>query len=279
MPAPHAPYDHRFHVGNHADVWKHVAWLSLLAAHKRQRIVVLDTHAGRGSYALPPRGEWSAGIGKLRTVLGSESSGSGAVDRYLARLPDPRSYAGSPLLTRQALGRADRLVACEQDEDAATELRAATAGDARVRVLQQDGWATDLPSEADARTVVLCDPPFHEQADWLRMVELARRVHQAEAVGLLWYPIKRWTRPTSLHHALRAAAVPHVALDLLVTPIERTGHSLAGSGVLLLGAPPSVVVELQGAIPVLGRALATHEGRWSSRSEAFSPLAADATDG
>ncbi|MCB9688688.1 MAG: 23S rRNA (adenine(2030)-N(6))-methyltransferase RlmJ [Alphaproteobacteria bacterium] len=272
MAEQRAPYDHRFHAGNHADVWKHVAWLSLLAAHKRERILVLDTHAGRGGYALPARGgEWTMGIGRLRQRFAGGSTGSGAVDRYLARMPDPAFYAGSPLLTRNALGRTDQLVACEHDEATAEELRRAVADDPRIRVRREDGWAAPFPAEAGARTLVLCDPPFHEPADWLRMAELGQRVHEAGAVGMLWYPIKRWTRPTSLHHALRGRKVPHVAVDLLVTPIERTGHSLAGSGVVLIGAPASVLVELHAALPVVGQALAHHEGRWSSRSEAYVP--------
>ncbi len=266
-----APYDHRYHAGNHADVWKHVAWLAVLAAHKRDRLLVVDTHAGRGSYALPARGgEWTSGVGKLRARFAGTQSGSGAVDRYLARLPAPPAYLGSPLLTRQALGRADQLVAYEQDPEAAAALREALSSDPRARVVAGDGWEADLDG-GEAKTVVLCDPPFHEQRDWIRIAELADRAFRAGAAALCWYPIKRWTRPVNLHNGLRERRVPHVALDVLFTPIEHTGHSLAGSGVVLVGMPGSVVAELQAAVPVLGEVLATHDGRWSSRAEAHAP--------
>jgi 23S rRNA (adenine2030-N6)-methyltransferase len=47
-------YRHAFHAGNHADVLKHItllAWLDALAS-KDSPYFVLDTHGGRGHYAL-----------------------------------------------------------------------------------------------------------------------------------------------------------------------------------------------------------------------------------
>ena len=47
-------YRHGFHAGNHADVFKHVVMLGLIAALQRKEtpLFVLDTHAGRGRYRL-----------------------------------------------------------------------------------------------------------------------------------------------------------------------------------------------------------------------------------
>ena len=47
-------YRHAFHAGNFADAHKHVALLALLRALQRKEkgFFFLDTHAGRGRYAL-----------------------------------------------------------------------------------------------------------------------------------------------------------------------------------------------------------------------------------
>ena len=47
-------YRHAFHAGNHADVLKHIALLALCDAltAKPAALFALDTHAGRGLYAL-----------------------------------------------------------------------------------------------------------------------------------------------------------------------------------------------------------------------------------
>ena len=255
-------YDHRFHVGNHADVWKHVAWLALLAGLKREQLAILDTHAGRGGYALDRPGEWRDGVGRLLEAFpDGASTGSGAVDRYLARIRrhGPGRYPGSPVLSIGAMGRADRLVAHELDPDAAKGLRRALDGDSRAAVREDDGFAAAAGAEPGA--VVLIDPPYVSPKDWTDASDAV--VAAGRARVMLWYPIKRWTRPNALLARIAAAGVRSVALDLLVDP-DLKGSSLGGSGVVLVNAPPSVLVELAAAGPVLGPILGV-EGRWRLR--------------
>lgn len=262
-------YDHRHHAGNIGDVWKHVVWLSLLAAFKRVRIAVVDHHAGRGLYMLDPgMGEWRAGIGRLRERHPEgASTGSGAVDRYLARVGRTMQYPGSPLLTLRALGRADRLTLYESDAQTANALREAVDRDDRARIVAADGWsAPEIERPSEVQTLLLADPPFNDKADWDHIAEVLGRGYRAGHVAAAWYPIKRLTRPSALHRRLQERGVPHVALELLLTPIERTGERMAGSGMLLVSAPESVVIEACAAAPVLGAALATAMGQWSFRA-------------
>jgi 23S rRNA (adenine2030-N6)-methyltransferase len=264
-------YDHRYHVGNHGDVWKHLAVLAVLAAFKHERVRILDTHGGRGRYRLAGTGEWTAGIGRLREqVPDGTSSGSGAVDRYLARIAKtPGVYPGSPVLTAGAMGRNDRLVVYERDPEAVRDLREALAGDHRTKVVEGDGWAApELDGEPG---LVWIDPPYVETEDWARVVEAVRRARRAGHRILVWYPIKRLSRPNVLLAALREAGVPYVALELGVTPLELEKRTLCGSGVVLVDLPRSVAIEVQGAAPVVGEALATHDGRWTVRAVAHRP--------
>src|SRR3546814_19275588 len=65
-------YRHAFHAGNHADVLKHVVLLALCDALMRKPapMFALDTHAGRGLYALDATqaqrtGEADDGVSRL----------------------------------------------------------------------------------------------------------------------------------------------------------------------------------------------------------------------
>ena len=105
-------YRHAFHAGNHADVLKHVvllAWLDRLLA-KEAPVFVLDTHGGRGEYALDDgsaarTGEAAAGIGRLWGLHGLPA----AVERLCTAVRafngagELRHYPGSPRLTLAAL--------------------------------------------------------------------------------------------------------------------------------------------------------------------------------
>src|SRR4029077_9830569 len=65
-------YRHGFHAGNFADVHKHVTLLALIAALQRKDkgFLYLETHAGRGRYALDSAdtnqgAEARSGVGRL----------------------------------------------------------------------------------------------------------------------------------------------------------------------------------------------------------------------
>ena len=82
-------YRHAYHAGNFADVLKH-AVLALVIDYLKRKAApfrVVDTHAGRGRYALTSKeagktGEWLTGIGR---VMGPDAPQlPPAVDRLLA---------------------------------------------------------------------------------------------------------------------------------------------------------------------------------------------------
>jgi 23S rRNA (adenine2030-N6)-methyltransferase len=265
-------YDHRYHAGNHGDVWKHVALLSLLH-HAREGETVVETHAGEGAYALGSTGEWTAGVGAVAASATREgATGSTGVDRWLSRLRrlsrgHDRFYPGSPMFSLDALPRDGRVILHEKSDQAVAALRRSVGGDNRARIVHGDGWRVQdvLPTTP---TTLVIDPPFAAKDEWQTTTDVIASVvaKSKQTRVLLWYPVKRWARPNALHERLRAAGVPFVAIDLVVTPMEIERRALNGSGVLLIGAPESVVVELHAAAAVLGARMATHDGRWSMRT-------------
>lgn len=258
-------YRHRFHVGNHADVFKHAGLLALLRALPQVASrTVIETHAGEGSYPLGGTGEWTAGIGRLWAA--PPASPPPALAAYLdalkARGCGPRHrYVGSPLLLLDALGPNDRLILHELLPEPADALRQHVGADPRVQVVQADGYLADLP---DGPSLLVIDPPYEDRADWIAAADLVHRAASPDRVVALWYPIKSWSRPNVLHSRLRELGADFVATELVVTPIELKRPQLAGSGLLVAGAPAAAST-LAALAAALGPALATHDGRWQVR--------------
>jgi 23S rRNA (adenine2030-N6)-methyltransferase len=266
-------YSHRFHIGNHADVFKHAALVTALA-HLPRPLTVVETHAGEGRYRLGATGEWTAGIGKLWSAADGLPP-LPALARYLDTLrqlgagPWSRgahggvegSYPGSPVIAAHALGDRGTVRAHEIAPDAARALRAAVDR-FPVDVVEGDGYAAAPQPGA----LWFVDPPYVTRDDWTAAPDAVARARDAgAAAAMLWYPIKSWSRPNALLARLQERGVPFVAVDLVVTPLELKRPSLSGSGLALVGLPEPAALEIAALAAALGPRLATHGGRWSVR--------------
>jgi len=276
-------YRHAFHAGNHADVFKHVVLLGLIEALKRKDtpFFVLDTHAGRGRYALhdnPARktGEADAGVAR---VLGARTD-SVAIKRYQDALrhcnPDGglRIYPGSPMLSAMALRADDRLVCHETQPDEARALAALFARDHRVHVQHGDGYAAikALLPPKPRRGLVFIDPPYETQeAEFgAALAALGEGLQRwPQGIFAVWFPIKQ---RRNLQRFLRAVAkLPaHDILlaELLIRP-DDSPLRLNGSGMLVLNPPWKLDAEIAAALPQLalelGEAGASHRLEWLKR--------------
>src|SRR3970282_2198836 len=246
-------YRHAFHAGNHADVFKHVALLALCDAltAKPAPLFALDTHAGRGLYALDSNsaqrtGEAEGGIGRLI----AEPPKHPAIARYLAAVKACRSahgaatYPGSPWLLAHALRDDDRIAACELLPEEAAQLKVNFVRDPRVVVHERDGYGAIkalLPPKHGAvkydRGLVLIDPPYEAQLEEFDT-----------AIGALREALARWPQPTyALRYPIkprrslepfyrRAEAIPaqsSLVAEMLVRP-DDSPLRMNGSGLLLL---------------------------------------------
>jgi 23S rRNA (adenine2030-N6)-methyltransferase len=278
-------YRHAFHAGNHADVLKHVVLLAVCdaLARKPAPCFALDTHAGRGLYALDAdaaqrTGEADDGVAKLLATPTSDP----CIARYLDATRACRAahgehaYPGSPWLLAHALRADDRIACCELQPDEAAALKANFRDDPRVAVHQRDGYAALkalLPPRAGkmkfARGLVLVDPPYEAQLDEFDAALSALRDGLArwpQACYVLWYPIKQ---RRALQPFYRDAAALPAKSALLVELLVRADDSplrMNGSGLLLLNPPWQLEAALGPALDTLrtglGEAGASSGLRW-----------------
>ncbi|MCB1554958.1 MAG: 23S rRNA (adenine(2030)-N(6))-methyltransferase RlmJ [Xanthomonadales bacterium] len=265
-------YRHAFHAGNHADVFKHIVWLSLLDALQRKPggMFVLDTHAGAGCYRLDGEeagktGEWHSGIGLLQLRTPTHPALRRHVDLVAADLAS-HTYPGSPLLTARCLREQDRLAACDIQDDEVGTLRQVLRP-FRATVHARSGYEAikALLPPSERRGAVLIDPPFEAQRAEFDAAFAAIQTGLSrwpQASWALWYPIKQ---SASLRPVWRAAttlpARTMLRIELLVRP-DDSPLRLNGSGMLVLNPPWQWAESIAEGMPELVHALDQGQGTW-----------------
>jgi 23S rRNA (adenine2030-N6)-methyltransferase len=270
-------YRHAFHVGNHADVLKHVC-LALALEHMRRKatpFVVLDTHAGRGRYALDGEEatrspEWREGIGRLWEWADAPADLAPYLDAVRAQNgPSLHSYPGSPLQALAGMRDHDRLVACELHPEEAGALRRRLADDPRAQVHERDGFEAmgALLPPPERRGLILIDPPYEDRdLDMARTLKALKRALPRFGYGayLWWRPLKDLREIEQADRELTASGgVKALRVDLAVdhaTPVGR----LVASSMLVINPPFTLESRLAAILPALSArlALSDHAG-WS----------------
>lgn len=192
-------YQHQFHAGNFADVFKHTLLCGLLAALNRKDTpwCFLDTHAGAGAYRLDSvaadkTGEWREGIARLAEL--ADAPEPLATLLRLVREENPggglRNYPGSPQIARALARPQDRVVLCEKVPAIAAQLKANCAG---VELHLRDGYeAASLLPPKEKRGLILIDPPFErpDEFDAAAQFLKAAQARFAHGIYAVWYALK-----------------------------------------------------------------------------------------
>jgi 23S rRNA (adenine2030-N6)-methyltransferase len=277
-PEPESDYAHVFHAGNVGDVLKHVVLAAALDAARSRGgpVAYVDTHAGEGLYSLRTTGEWMEGVLQLwkrpAPMAGPLASWLGLTRVFDEGRGRPERYPGSPWIASRLLGPDASLTLFEKDAPTFGSLERQLAGDKRVVAREGDGLAGlpgALESSRGRATVVLVDPPYVQKAEWMDAANALIAAHRQrpDAVLLLWYPVKSWSRPHVVHKAIREAGVPAASIDLVTTPLEYKRNRLNGSGVVAVGLSDSTMDAIVPALQSIGRACAVQDGRWSLHVE------------
>jgi 23S rRNA (adenine2030-N6)-methyltransferase len=246
-------YRHAFHAGNFADVAKHLALVAILAhlKKKEQAFAVIDTHAGRGLYAIAGEaagrtGEAASGIGRLNALRDVP----GALGEYLAvaRSFGDGLYPGSPLVAAKLLRPQDRLIAIEKHPDEAEALKQNLRQWRIASAETADGYsrlAALLPPK-ERRGLVLIDPPFEAEDEFAQAARAFAAAYRRFATGiyLLWFPVKLASAADAFGGEILAAGVKKaLRIDLSIAPVPGDGKARLGTAGLIIVNPPFGVPE------------------------------------
>ena len=235
-------YRHAYHAGNFADCVKHalLVWLLGAMARRDRPFMVLDTHAGIGSYDLGSAealrtGEAAGGIMRL---LGAPDP---PLADYLGVVARLGLYPGSPEIARAMLRPGDRLVCCELHPEDAAVLRRRYARVHGVCVHLRDGYEAmgALLPPVERRGLVLIDPPYEASGefDLLLRALVAGHARFAAGVFVAWYPIKHRAPVRAFHASLRTSGVRDIVAveSLLREPVDAA--RLNGCGLVVINPP------------------------------------------
>lgn len=264
---PMLSYRHAFHAGNHADILKHAVLVHALGyLHSKDKpLRIVDTHSGAGSYRLhssmaQKTGEFEAGIGKLWQLAQGEPLPP-LMAEFLAQVkacnPGPQltRYPGSPQLIQQLLRPQDRYFAHELHPTDYQQLRELLAGDKRVKVINEDGFAglQGLVPPPDRRALVLIDPSYEVKSDYYTVVKQLQQAYKRFATGsyALWYPVVERARIDELEHSLKKSGIRNIQLCELAVKPDGEAAGMTASGMILINPPWTLWQQLELALPWL----------------------------
>jgi 23S rRNA (adenine2030-N6)-methyltransferase len=273
-------YQHAFHAGNFADVFKHVVLLGIVKSllKKPTPLFYLDTHSGAGSYDLQAvqalrTEESEQGIARLIKTKPQSYD----VTKYLELVRSFNTaaqsasfiYPGSPLIAAQLLRDIDRLAFCEIQDAEYTHLKRLCHGDKRIAVHRRDGYqamAALLPPK-ERRGLILIDPPYEKQDQEFDVIVAALQAaieKFASGVYAIWYPIKLRQPINAFHRKLQDLGLSKILIAEFCPYAENTVLRLNGCGMAIINAPWKLDDELAQSLPELLKSLTqSPQGRQS----------------
>ena len=238
-------YQHIYHAGNLADVHKHalLAWVLDYLTAKEKPLSYLESHAGRGLYALDAAeavktGEAAAGIARAEAWFGPDHPYARALAAVRAA-HGPAAYPGSPLVAANLLRAADKIRLAELHPQEYAAL-AALPELARALVEKRDGLEMALAAAPPEprRGLLLIDPSYEVKSDYARLPGVLAKIHRKWAVGvlMLWYPRLAGAPHAAMLSELEAAFPEALRHEVSFAP-AREGHRMQGSGMFVVNPP------------------------------------------
>ncbi|MFC3061005.1 23S rRNA (adenine(2030)-N(6))-methyltransferase RlmJ [Paenirhodobacter populi] len=245
-------YQHIYHAGNLADVHKHALLAVMIdyMTRKDKPLSYLETHSGRGTYALDASeavktGEAAAGISRIERL-----GWFGPDHPYMRALAATRAahgraaYPGSPMVAATLLRPIDSIQLCELHPREFEALRTAMAPYGGI-LHHKDGlqMALAMAPPVPRRGLMLIDPSWEVKTDYETIPRLIGQIARKWNVGViaLWYPILAPAVAVAQDQAAMARGLARAHPEALISevrfPPAREGHGMIGSGMFVLNPP------------------------------------------
>lgn len=258
-------YRHEFHAGNFADVLKHALLVRTLLYLRRKdkAFRYIDTHSGAGLYDLSGpeaqrSGEARDGVDRLRAASLSPAAAE-LLTPYLDSVGAGPLYPGSPKIAQSFLRPQDKALCCELLPQAAADLHRTLGRDARVKVIERDGYQglNAFVPPPERRGLVLIDPPFERRDDYERAFDSLAAALKKWPGGtfMIWQPVKEPDIADAFCREIGGLA-EGLRIDLQV---RASGQGLGRTGVVVVNPPYVLEEEASVLLPELTRLLAQDE--------------------
>jgi 23S rRNA (adenine2030-N6)-methyltransferase len=271
-------YQHRYHAGNFGDVLKHVALVDLLQrlTRKDKPLFYLETHAGRGEYAIDDAAPGEAANGVLRVLNSDSRANSIRTWCDLIRRNDGgathkglHTYPGSPRIAQLLLRAGDRASFFEIAPREAEALSENLGPDRRLHIECGDGLQAikALLPPRERRGLVMIDPAYERQEQDLDAALGAIRAGLARwstGTYCLWYPIKERQPRARFERASAEPGWPPTLIAELCVYRDDTTVGLNGAGLVILNPPWQLDLSMREWMAELNGILAVDPAaRWS----------------
>ncbi|MDX2164761.1 MAG: 23S rRNA (adenine(2030)-N(6))-methyltransferase RlmJ [Gammaproteobacteria bacterium] len=199
-------YEHAYHAGSHADVFKHAVLVMLFdfLTQKDKPLSYIDFYAGSGEYNLYEKTsqEFQSGIAKLKNQNLSDPH----LKKYFELAQDFHHYPGSPKIAKKLLRPADEIILVEKSDPVYQQLKRNFPHDKQVHIHNMDAEVAlrGLLPPKIKRGLVLIDPAYESSDEFQKLPYFIKNGMErfATATYMIWYPVKSRTIVKSFHEKL-----------------------------------------------------------------------------
>jgi len=269
-------YQHTYHAGNHADVFKHIILGDVVAAMQKKTtpMFLLDAFASRGIYdltsaeALKNR-EFESGIGKLWPL--QHDAKPAGVTRWFQAIKHENSdgtyqrFPGSTALLASMLRPADRLAACDLHPQEFDALRHSFDSSRKLALHKRDAFEAlgALLPPKEKRGLVFIDPSYEDKMEYQKVAHSIGNIypHFRAGVYVIWYPLLPAQRHLELFNALKRSAIRSILRIELDCCDHFPDMQMHGSGLLIINPPWHAKEAMQSSLEWINKALTDNTGK------------------
>jgi 23S rRNA (adenine2030-N6)-methyltransferase len=266
-------YQHAYHAGNFADVFKHAILTLLLQSllQKDKPFCYFETHAGMGLYDLQQTTaqktqEYVNGILPLLQITNPPDF----IQPYLQIVKDYNKtaeslqyYPGSPLIARAFLRAEDRMILNELHPEIAQQLKLIFKQDKQVAIHHQNGYQAlkALLPPLIKRGLVLIDPPYEEPHELQNLVAAMSIALQRWPMGIyaLWYPLKNKLAIQTFLQQLKKKTQKELLIAEINLGEEEVKSALKSCGMVIINPPWQFELLLKNVTAWLWQTLSTNK--------------------
>lgn len=245
-------YDHHYHAGNFADVFKHVILVNLISVLKQKDkpFCIIDAQAGYGLYNIQSEQAYKSkechhGI----LPLMQQSKAPPTIQSYLSIIRELNNntaspiqqYPGSSYLASALLRSQDRLIINECHPNAYETLYTLFRNNPQVALHERDAYEL-LPAllpPKEKRGLILIDPPFEDPHEFQAIIRVLKKSLARFPTGIyaIWYPIKDESI-SRFYHTLKALPIKNLlCCEISTTNLQHNLLGLTACGMVILNAP------------------------------------------